>query len=245
MGIDVLSTVGDSFSTLFRNRTVTLFALLGALVASIFSSMILSQAQYVHSISSIGTLPTAILPFITSVIGPILGGIIVVYLVDVFVIGSVLSATIDTRKDVAAAARHSISRYITLIITLIAVGVAVGIGFLLFVIPGIYLFVRLYLAPVEVMSGKKGVVDSIKSSWAITEGNFWGILFSVIVMFIAVYIISLVFGVIFGLLGLVAIGTFISTFFAYAFYVLLVRIRQQISGPVAPAVASRKSGSKK
>lgn len=59
------------------------------------------------------------------------------------------------------------------------------IGFMLLIVPGIYLMVRLYPAMFLLVDKDCGSLDAIKKAWRITKGRFWNI-------FLASLLISLV-----------------------------------------------------
>ena len=234
MGIDVIKLVGDSFNTLLKNRTVMIFALISALLGSAFSLVTMSQVQSLHNLGT-GSALSTVLPILFSVLGTLLVGVIILYLVSVFLVGSMLVAASDSKKSVADAASQSISRYLVFLVTGIVTSIIVVIGLIFFVIPGIFLGVKLSIASAEAVVGKKGVVDSLKASWDATTGNFWSIFFAFLVMIIAIYIISIISVLIFALIGLTPIGTFIGTFFGYAVTVLIVLIYLSVSSKSSSA----------
>ena len=239
MGIDVLKVVGDSFNTLLKNKTVAVFAIIGALISAAFSFIITSQVQAIHgALGGASSVATA-LPFMASFLGAFSIGVLIIYLVNIFIEGSVMTAASDAKKDPGAAASQAISRYLYFLVTSIITGIVVAIGFVLLVIPGIYLAVKLSIAPVEAVVGKKGVMDSLKSSWDATNGNAWSVFFAGLVTLIAVILISLIATGIFALAGVQSIGQFIGTFFGYAFPVLLVLIYQQIGMPAKKGTRRR------
>ena len=55
----------------------------------------------------------------------------------------------------------------------ILVGIIVGIGFLLFIIPGIYFACKLAFVPYLVVDRKMGVIKAIDESWRMTGGHGW------------------------------------------------------------------------
>ena len=59
---------------------------------------------------------------------------------------------------------------LTLLAAFVA-GVVVIVGLLLLVLPGLYLFVRLYLVVPAVMLGDDGPLEALSSSWDRTDGN--------------------------------------------------------------------------
>jgi uncharacterized membrane protein len=65
------------------------------------------------------------------------------------------------------------------------VGFIVGIGLIFFILPGIYLAVRLMFFTYYIVDKEVGIMDSIKMSWALTKGGvinlfLLGLLFAVI-----------------------------------------------------------------
>lgn len=75
-------------------------------------------------------------------------------------------------------------------ITLLS-GLAAGIGFLAFIIPGVYIFVRLYLAlPVAVVEGT-GLIDSLRRSWDLTGDAFWRIMAVAVLALVGMFLVTL------------------------------------------------------
>lgn len=50
------------------------------------------------------------------------------------------------------------------------------LGLFLFIIPGLFFIVKLQFAKILVIDKELSAMDAIKTSWRMTEGNFWGIL---------------------------------------------------------------------
>lgn len=81
------------------------------------------------------------------------------------------------------------------------------IGLMLFIIPGIYIGVRLGLFGAALASGNaRNPIDALKASWAATKGNALLIFLFFFLMGLAMVVISLVLGLIFGLLDTVIFG---------------------------------------
>ncbi len=55
-------------------------------------------------------------------------------------------------------------------------GVLTGIGLFMFVLPGIWIFIRLILAPFLVVIDKTSPLDAVGESFALTKNEFWNIL---------------------------------------------------------------------
>ncbi len=72
--------------------------------------------------------------------------------------------------------------YVNFVATQIVVTFIAAIGTLFCVLPGIFVGIRLHLAPYYVIDRGYGIGDAIKASWHDTKGNFWGLLGAVIVI---------------------------------------------------------------
>ena len=59
----------------------------------------------------------------------------------------------------------------------IASGVIVFVGFILLIIPGIILAVRLQYATYLIVDKNLGPIEALKTSWKLTRGNTWNLFF--------------------------------------------------------------------
>lgn len=105
-------------------------------------------------------------------------------------------------------------------------GLAVGLGFILLIVPGIIVAIRLQFYQFLIIDQDMGIMDSLKKSWAMTKGSSWNLFFFYFVMF----------GVV--LLGLLAlgIGLFAAlpvTWIAWA-YIYRKLLQQADEAPVFP-----------
>ena len=57
----------------------------------------------------------------------------------------------------------------------IVVGFAVVVGLILFILPGIYLGIKLQFFSYFIVDKKMGPIEAIKASWAATDGSFWNL----------------------------------------------------------------------
>ncbi|MBU2632341.1 glycerophosphoryl diester phosphodiesterase membrane domain-containing protein [Patescibacteria group bacterium] len=65
--------------------------------------------------------------------------------------------------------------FIRYLLTVILSGIIIVFGFILFIIPGIILALRLQFAPYLVIDKKTRVMESIKKSWNMTSGQAWNL----------------------------------------------------------------------
>lgn len=79
------------------------------------------------------------------------------------------------------ALRALLPKWPALIVTTLIFCIAFFAGMLLFLFPGVLLFVRWGAYDYAVMFDNAGIFDSFKKSWALTQGSFWR-LFTVLVI---------------------------------------------------------------
>jgi hypothetical protein len=89
----------------------------------------------------------------------------------------------------------------------IMLGFMVGIGFLLLIVPGLYLFGRIVPAPaVMAAENRRNPFDAMRRTFALTKGRGWAILGLVFVVGIVAGIAVGVAGTLFGLIFVLAAG---------------------------------------
>lgn len=83
-----------------------------------------------------------------------------------------------------------LSRFVPIFLTGLLLGLALMVGFACLVIPGLILLPGLYVAVPVATVENPGPVDSLKRSWALTQGNKLNIFFAVLVMGLAVGLVT-------------------------------------------------------
>ncbi len=81
---------------------------------------------------------------------------------------------------------------------------AVGIGFLLLIVPGIYVFGKLQLWIVAMFVEDASALDSLKISWRLTDKRWWRAATILTVAIILIYAFALTFGIVAALITAVA-----------------------------------------
>jgi hypothetical protein len=78
---------------------------------------------------------------------------------------------------------------------------AIGVGFILLVIPGIYVFGKLQLWLVAMFAEDASALDSLKISWRLTAKRWWRGTLILSVAAILIYVFALTFGIVGGIVG--------------------------------------------
>lgn len=68
--------------------------------------------------------------------------------------------------------------WLSLIVATLVAGIAIMIGFLLLIIPGIFIAARLSFYPLIAIDERLGPMDALRASWERTRGHFWLIFLS-------------------------------------------------------------------
>jgi uncharacterized membrane protein len=63
--------------------------------------------------------------------------------------------------------------FLSYLLAQIVVGIAVILGFVLLIVPGIIVALGLLFTPYIVLDQKKGPIEALKMSWAMTKGHRW------------------------------------------------------------------------
>jgi membrane-anchored glycerophosphoryl diester phosphodiesterase (GDPDase) len=87
------------------------------------------------------------------------------------------------------------------------------LGFILFVIPGVYILLGLIFVPTFVAIDDRGIIDSLQESWSLASGHR----LELFVLFVIVFVICAIIGFFIGLLN------FAATFFGSEPIVALIQ----------------------
>ena len=82
----------------------------------------------------------------------------------------------DHKKNSFSTLFSQYKLFFTYLLTTILYYLIVLLGFVFFIIPGIYLAIRFVFFEYLIVDKKMGIIESLKESWKITKGNFWGLL---------------------------------------------------------------------
>lgn len=111
----------------------------------------------------------------------------------------------DEISTIGDALKTALALFLVYFVASFLTGIMIGIGFILFIIPGIYIVGRFTTLPAVIAGEGLAIIASIKRAWALTENVGWMaflILFIVAVVgSIIVFVLGLFFGLIFGFIG--------------------------------------------
>jgi hypothetical protein len=81
---------------------------------------------------------------------------------------------------------------------------AIGIGFILLIVPGVYLFGKMPLWMAAVFVDDLSAIEGLRASWRLTRGRWWRGAAIITVAVIMIYVFALAFGLIGGAIGALA-----------------------------------------
>jgi Membrane domain of glycerophosphoryl diester phosphodiesterase len=100
--------------------------------------------------------------------------------------------------------RYGLSRLLPLIAAYLAVWLILIPGFLLLLVPGVWLAVRLAMTFPVVVAERAGPLRAIGRSWTLTDGHFWRTFATLLVLVLIAFVTSIVFLGVVGAIGAAA-----------------------------------------
>jgi hypothetical protein len=170
--------------------------------------------------------PSLIVTFINSFLrNPPLNGIIQ-FVYNIFIVpllsGAVIIYTYQhlTRNtiSVSQALQNSVNKYLQLLLGLILTALILIPAFILLIIPGIYLSVRLSFVLYAIAVEGRSATEGIRRSWELTKGRWWSVFWALLAvslaLFLPIIIVSFLLGAILGREG-IALSQIISGLLAF------------------------------
>lgn len=119
------------------------------------------------------TLGAFAMPMQQSVVGGIVINLITCIISAIFVLGYIknLFQALDGEEPQFSAYGQQARKIITYLIANLFVGIIILFGFCLFIIPGIYMAIRLQFYTAFIVEEDAGIIESLKRSWEITRGQ--------------------------------------------------------------------------
>lgn len=189
----VVDMIQDGFDTTKTAKFLIIIAIVGS-VFNIIGQALTEMPEFVEY---------AGFGFLFTILSSIIGFIVTVYIY-------IKHSNRVENKDVSESDRL-FSQALSLIGVYIISGIATIIGFIFFIIPGIYILLKLYLAgPICIIENKRAI-ESLQLSWNRTSGNLVKVLgliflsFALSVAAITVVILGLALAVINPLLGVIGL----------------------------------------
>jgi hypothetical protein len=92
----------------------------------------------------------------------------------------------------------------------VVAGIAITIGFILIIIPGLFLItIWCLIVPAIVLEGA-GTFASFGRSWQLVRGHFWNVFGTLFLVFVILFVLELILGLIFGALPTLLTGFLVS-----------------------------------
>ena len=83
------------------------------------------------------------------------------------------SAYLGEEATAGPSLRYGLSRLLPLMVAYIVLSITLGIGFVLFIIPGVFLSVKWSVAFAAIVSERAGPFSAMGRSWELTRGHWW------------------------------------------------------------------------
>lgn len=161
------------------------------------------------------TLGVFAMPMQQSVVGGIVINLITIIISAIFALGYLknLFQALDGEEPQFSAYGQQARKIITYLIANLFLGIIMMIGLCLFIIPGIYLALRLQFYVAFIVEDDAGIIDSLKRSWEITRGQGMS-LFMLMLAIIGICLLGFI---------LLGIGIFVALPLVYMMYAYVFR----------------------
>lgn len=181
-------TVSEVFRTSWKQTKSQIWVLAGLLIGYIIISFTLSMFA---------------IPVQSSKVGLVIVNLVSLVISFVFTLGYMknLFQTLDGIEPQFSAYGQQSRKIITYFLASLLMAFIVAIGLCLFILPGIYLAFRLQFYQAFIVEEDAGILDSLKRSWKITEGQVLPLLLLTLAMcgIILVGVILFMVGVLFAI----------------------------------------------
>lgn len=125
-------------------------------------------------------------------------GVIINAILEAALLRGAVQASIGDTVDVPTSYRWGLRRFGSILFLSILVGLSIAVGFILLVIPGLFLLVMLSVAvPALVVEDVRGTA-AMKRSWELVKGNFWHAAGVIVVAFLITIVVGAIFSAISG-----------------------------------------------
>lgn len=126
---------------------------------------------------------------------------------------AISAAYLGERASFGDSLAYALRRFIPLMVAYVVIVIITIPGFLLLIIPGIWLSVKMCMAFPAVIFERAGPFRSIGRSWKLTADNWWRVFGTLVVVFLIAMVVNFALGAV---LGIVAAGSDSISELAYA-----------------------------
>src|SRR5947209_14598151 len=135
----------------------------------------------------------------------------------------------------------AVSTFAYLVVAMIIYYIAVGIGFVLIILPGIYLLVRFLFVPQAIVVERAEIFQAFSRSSELVQGNWWRIFGYGFVLLLLLFLLEVALGAAFGYGVVVSflIEVFVLPFALAVLTLLYFDLRREKGETIAPGTVSR------
>lgn len=201
-------SISEVCSTSWQRLKSQIWVLAGLMIGIVIISIIVNVCTAFAHGSVVGSI-------IANLIGALVSGFLALgYIKNIF-------QALDGDEPQISAYRQEARKIITYFVANLLLGIITVVGLVLFIIPGIYLLLRLQFATAFIVEEDAGIMESLKRSWEITRGQEIPLFLLMLAM------------IGFLLLGLIVfiIGVFVAAPYVYMIYCYTFR-KLNISLPI-------------
>jgi hypothetical protein len=146
----------------------------------------------------------------------------ILFLLSLFLNGLIIRMVYDVKRGklfLGKSAKFVYSKYLTLLGATIIFSIIIVLGLIAFILPGIYLLVRLYFYDFAILIDNEKACNSLRRSWKIMKGKWWDVFALFVVALLPLIVIAFLAGFVAGYFSLRLKFISVFNFFATLFYI--------------------------
>ena len=168
--LKIFQAVGSGFSIPHKNPSMFIVSAIYSAIMSTFMFFTIAfyqpgeEPDYMSALT--GILSSGEFLLFASIVG-------IASILFYSVLSKMAFDSIDAKPELSEAVALSVRKLIPLFIMYILYFLIVMFGYILLIIPGIFLSIKLFYSQYFILFENKGVIESFRSGWQIIKGNWW------------------------------------------------------------------------
>lgn len=130
---------------------------------------------------------------------------IISFVLTYILIGALVYGTVQhlggQRPTLGSIISRGLATVVPVIVIALLLSIVIGIGFVLLIVPGIFLIVVYSVVVPAAVVERPGIIGSFKRSWELTKGYRWPVLGILLVLVVILFILSFVVGAVGGVVA--------------------------------------------
>ena len=205
MKLQIISTIKQGLNVIIKNPIILVSIIIYAIVWCISINILFRPELLEHFRWNINSI--------------LLQGILIFLALIIY---KMIYDAVKGNVSISKSINLSIRKIIFVFIAHILFYIIIGLGYIVLIIPGIFLAIKLWFFDYAILLDNKSIISSFEKSWQITEGNWWRVfglcliflISTMVLVWIAIHVVPISITMILSIIFVTGLlqGWFLSTF---------------------------------